>query len=43
MSDAFWRDGFGPLLADTHGVPFGDISALESAVTRKRYAAFYAR
>jgi ornithine--oxo-acid transaminase len=39
MSDAFWRDGFGPLLADTLGVPFGDISALESAITSKRYAA----
>ena len=39
MSDAFWREGFGPLLADTDGVPFGDIPALESAITSKRYAA----
>jgi ornithine--oxo-acid transaminase len=39
MSDAFWSEGFGPLLADTHGVPFGDISAIESAITSKRYAA----
>ena len=39
MSDAFLRDGFGPLLADTQGVPFGDISALESAITSQRYAA----
>src|SRR6202007_1093720 len=39
MSDAFWREGFGPLLADTLGVPFEDISALESAIVSKRYAA----
>ena len=29
MNDAFWREGFGPLLPDTLGVPFGDIAALE--------------
>jgi ornithine--oxo-acid transaminase len=40
MSDAFWREGFGPLLPDTHGVPYDDIAALESAVATKRYAAF---
>jgi len=40
MNDAFWRDGFGPLLPDTQGVPFGDIAALESVVRTKRYAAF---
>jgi ornithine--oxo-acid transaminase len=39
MNDAFWREGFGPLLLDTHGVPFGDISVIESAITSKRYAA----
>jgi ornithine--oxo-acid transaminase len=40
MNDAFWREGFGPLLADTQGVPFGDIAALESALASKRQAAF---
>src|ERR1700675_3426752 len=40
MSDAFWREGFGPLLPDTHGVPYGDIAALETAVASKHYAAF---
>src|ERR1700688_3456955 len=39
MNDAFWREGFGPLLADTHAVPFADISAVESAITSERYAA----
>jgi ornithine--oxo-acid transaminase len=40
MNDAFWRDGFGPLLADTHGVPYGDAAALEGALASKRQAAF---
>lgn len=40
MNDAFWRDGFGPLLPDTTGVPFGDIAALERALANKRQAAF---
>jgi ornithine--oxo-acid transaminase len=40
MNDAFWREGFGPLLPDSEGVPFGDIGALESAVASKRQAAF---
>jgi ornithine--oxo-acid transaminase len=40
MNDAFWREGFGPLLPDTHGVPYGDIAALETAVTSKHHAAF---
>ena len=40
MDDAFWREGFGPLLPDTVGVPFGDIDALESALASKRHAAF---
>jgi ornithine--oxo-acid transaminase len=40
MNDAFWREGFGPLLPDTEGVPYGDIAALESAVAGKRHAAF---
>jgi ornithine--oxo-acid transaminase len=40
MNDAFWREGFGPLLPDTHGVPYGDIAALENVVRSKRHAAF---
>ncbi|HLX86728.1 MAG TPA: aspartate aminotransferase family protein [Terriglobales bacterium] len=40
MNDAFWREGFGPLLADTTGIPFGDIAALERALGDKRNAAF---
>src|SRR5450755_3544979 len=40
MNDAFWREGFGPLLPDTQGVPFGDIEALASALASKRQAAF---
>jgi ornithine--oxo-acid transaminase len=40
MNDAFWSEGFGPLLPETQGVPFGDIAALESAVASDRQAAF---
>jgi ornithine--oxo-acid transaminase len=40
MNDAFWREGFGPLLPETHGVPYGDIAALEAALAGKRNAAF---
>src|SRR5258707_8638826 len=39
MNDAFWREGFGPLLADTQAVPFADISAVDTAITSERYAA----
>jgi ornithine--oxo-acid transaminase len=40
MSDAFWRDGFGPLLADTQAVPFGSVEALEKHLATKKFAAF---
>src|ERR1700680_496182 len=40
MSDAFWREGFGPLLADAAVVPFGDLAALEKQLNSKRFAAF---
>lgn len=40
MNDEFWKEGFGPLLQDTVGVPYGDINALEKALASKRYAAF---
>jgi ornithine--oxo-acid transaminase len=40
MNDAFWREGFGPLLPDTVGVAFGDLSELETALATKKHAAF---
>jgi ornithine--oxo-acid transaminase len=40
MSDAFWREGFGPLLADAAVVPFGDLTALEKQLNSKKFAAF---
>ena len=40
MSDKFWSEGFGPLLADTAAVPFGDLTALERELKTKRFAAF---
>jgi ornithine--oxo-acid transaminase len=40
MNDAFWREGFGPLLPHTHGVPYGDLAAVESAMAGKSHAAF---
>jgi len=40
MNDAFWREGFGPLLPDTVGVPFGDLPELESALATRKHAAF---
>jgi ornithine--oxo-acid transaminase len=39
MNDAFWREGFGPLLQDTVGVEFGDLSALETVLESRRHAA----
>ena len=40
MSDALWREGFGPLLADAAVVPFGDLAALETQLNSKKFAAF---
>jgi ornithine--oxo-acid transaminase len=40
MNDPFWRDGFGPLLPDTHAIPFGDLGALEQALFTRKLAAF---
>jgi ornithine--oxo-acid transaminase len=40
MSDAHWREGFGPLLADTQAVPFENITALEQQLATKKFAAF---
>jgi ornithine--oxo-acid transaminase len=40
MGDSFWRDRFGPMLADTSAIPFGDTAALEAKLATKRFAAF---
>jgi ornithine--oxo-acid transaminase len=40
MSNPFWREGFGPMLADTTAVPFGDLAALEQKLATRGYAAF---
>jgi ornithine--oxo-acid transaminase len=40
MSDGFWRGKFGPMLAATAGIPFGDIAALEEKLKSRAYAAF---
>lgn len=39
MGDDFWRQGFGPLLADCHAIPFGDLPCLKSKLESRRYAA----
>lgn len=40
MNDEFWREGFGPLLQDTVGIPYGDINALEKVLASRHFAAF---
>jgi len=40
MSNPWWREGFGSTLPNTHGVPFGDLNALEEQLRTKRYAGF---
>lgn len=40
MEGSFWSEGFGPLLAETHQVPFNDLEALESILRTKKIAAF---
>ncbi|HYX70200.1 MAG TPA: aspartate aminotransferase family protein [Terriglobales bacterium] len=39
MGDAFWREGFGPLLPNCEAVPFGDLQALKAKLAGKRFAA----
>ncbi|HCC57611.1 MAG TPA: aspartate aminotransferase family protein, partial [Solibacterales bacterium] len=41
MGDGFWREKFGPMLADTAAVPFNDLAALAEPLATKRYAAFF--
>jgi len=40
MSNPFWRDGFGPMLADTTAIPFDDLAALEFKLASRKFAAF---
>lgn len=40
MSNPWWREGFGPLLADTKAVPFGDIEALKREISTGKYASY---
>jgi len=35
-----FREGFGPLLPDTHRIPFGDLEALERVLSSREIAAF---
>jgi ornithine--oxo-acid transaminase len=38
--DGIFRNGFEPLLPDTHRVPFNDLAALERALSSRKVAAF---
>ncbi|HEY2104850.1 MAG TPA: aminotransferase class III-fold pyridoxal phosphate-dependent enzyme, partial [Candidatus Binataceae bacterium] len=40
MSDAFWKDGFGPMLAEVEMVNFGALEELAARLASKRFAAF---
>ncbi len=39
--DEVFREGFGPLLPDTHRIPFDDLAALERVLSRHEIAAFF--
>jgi len=39
MGSDFWRDGFGPMLPETHEVPFNDAAALAQVLKKERIAA----
>lgn len=39
MGSPFWREGFGPMLPDTHEVPFNDTAALARVLGKERIAA----
>jgi ornithine--oxo-acid transaminase len=40
MSDAFWKDGFGPMLPEVETVNFGALDELAARLATKRFAAF---
>jgi ornithine--oxo-acid transaminase len=41
MDEPFWRGKFGPMLANTAAIPFGDLEALQQKLRTKNYAAFF--
>lgn len=41
MGDPFWRDKFGPMLADTAAVPYNDLGALREQLATKKFAALF--
>jgi ornithine--oxo-acid transaminase len=41
MGDPFWRANFGPMLAGTEEVPYGEIAALERHLATRKFAAFF--
>ncbi len=41
MDNAFWREGFGPLLPETEAIPFGDIGRVEEELRTRKFAAFF--
>src|SRR5579872_433350 len=41
MGDPFWRGNFGPMLAGTQSIPFGDIAALETQLATRQFAALF--
>ena len=41
MGDPFWRGKFGPMLAGTQAVPFGEIAPLETQLATRQFAAFF--
>jgi ornithine--oxo-acid transaminase len=40
MGGTSWAKGFGPLLADTQAVPFGDIEGLSAQLATRKFAAY---
>jgi ornithine--oxo-acid transaminase len=40
MGEAFWREGFGPLLPGTEAIPFNRVDALQKNLATKKFAAF---
>jgi len=40
MDDPFWKDGFGPMLANTDTVAFGDLADLEQKLATRQFAAY---
>ncbi len=40
MTDSFWTGKFGPMLPDTHAVPFNDLTNLKAQLASRKFAAF---